>query len=491
MTELLDTLLNSIGPGMMPSTAYDTAWVARLDELEPRLSDQALDWIITHQLPDGSWGAAAPFNYYDRVISTLAAMIALARRGQQAQHAKRILLGVKALEDIISRRTKSLQTHSHGATIGFEMIIPTLLVEAEKLGIIKQQGESILKHLSQLRAQKLSKIRGNLINRHTSMAFSAEMAGNDGLRMLDIENLQESNGSVGHSPSATAYFSLYVRPRDPRALDYLHKTVKKDGGAPNVASFDAFEISWTLWNLGLIPGFQVTPRITSLLDRLAGAWQPNRGIGFATEYSVKDSDMTSMVFDTLLQYGYPKDVESILGYEERDYFRCYPLEADPSISANIHVLGALRRAGYKKDNPSIQKIIRFLREKKGDHPFWVDKWQSSPFYTTAHAIMACSGYADDLVQDSVNWLLSSQHANGAWGTYFPTAEETAYVIQALWVWNQTSTRVQSAVIRNGVEWLEQHSDGPYPPLWIGKCLYGPNLVIRSAVVSALALGKQL
>ena len=201
--------------------------------------------------------------------------------------------------------------------------------------------------------------------------------------------------------------------------------------------------------------------------------------------------MTSMVFDTLLQYGYPKDVESILGYEERDYFRCYPLEADPSISANIHVLGALRRAGYKKDNPSIQKIIRFLREKKGDHPFWVDKWQSSPFYTTAHAIMACSGYADDLVQDSVNWLLSSQHANGAWGTYFPTAEETAYVIQALWVWNQTSTRVQSAVIRNGVEWLEQHSDGPYPPLWIGKCLYGPNLVIRSAVVSALALGKQL
>jgi halimadienyl-diphosphate synthase len=371
------------------------------------------------------------------------------------------------------------------------MIIPTLLAEAEKLGIIKQQGESILKQLGQLRAKKLSKIRGSLINRNTSMAFSAEMAGIDGQLMLDIENLQESNGSVGHSPSATAYFSLYVRQQDKRALEYLRKTVKQDGGVPNVASFDAFEISWTLWNLRLIPGLQITPRIESLLDMLANAWQPNRGIGFATEYSVKDSDMTSMVFDTLLQYGYKKDIESILGYEEQDYFRCYPLEANPSISANIHVLGALRRAGYKSDHPSIQKIIRFLKQKKSTNSFWIDKWQSSPYYTTSHAIIACAGYADDLVQDSVEWIISSQRAEGAWGNYFPTAEETAYAIQALWVWNQNSSKIPASIIRKGIEWLEDHLDGPYPPLWIGKCLYSPNLVVHSTVVSAFTLGKQI
>jgi hypothetical protein len=33
-------------------------------------------------------------------------------------------------------------------------------------------------------------------------------------------------------------------------------------------------------------------------------------------------------------------------------------------------------------------------------------------------------------------------------------------------------------------------DLPYPPLWIGKCLYNPSLVIRSAVISALALVEQ-
>ena len=40
------------------------------------------------------------------------------------------------------------------------------------------------------------------------------MAGTDGKHMLDIENLQESNGSVGVSPSATAYFATYIKRGD-------------------------------------------------------------------------------------------------------------------------------------------------------------------------------------------------------------------------------------------------------------------------------------
>jgi halimadienyl-diphosphate synthase len=371
------------------------------------------------------------------------------------------------------------------------MIIPTLVAEAQALGIIQQHGDKILNSLDELRKLKLSKIKGSLINRKTTMAFSAEIAGEDGLHMLDIENLQEANGSIGHSPSATAYYSLYVDQNNQRALNYLTDNVKEDGGFPNVASFDAFEISWTLWNLKMIPNFEATPRITCLLDTLAEAWIPNLGIGFATQYSVKDSDMTSLVFDTLYQYGYKKDVESILGYEEEEYFRCYPLEANTSISANIHVVGALRQAGYENKHPSVQKALGFLKRVKGSSKFWLDKWHSSPYYTTCHAIIACAGYDNDLVSDSVDWLLSTQHANGAWGTYMPTAEETAYAMQALWVWNQSGSKIESKVIQKGAEWLEAHLDEPYHPLWIGKCLYSPHVVIRSAVASALALGKQL
>ncbi|MBL8089583.1 MAG: hypothetical protein KF758_05000 [Anaerolineales bacterium] len=490
MNTIINDLIENIGPGKMPSTAYDTAWGARLSELEPSLAEGALDWLNTHQLSDGSWGAEFPINYYDRVISTLSAMIALTKHNPTLNK-KQVERGVKALENIVNGVTKDVLNDSNKVTIGFEMLIPTLVAEAQSLGIIKQHGDKILNSLDELRKLKLSKIKGSLINRKTTMAFSAEIAGEDGLHMLDIENLQEPNGSIGHSPSATAYYSLYVNPNNQRAFEYLANNVKEDGGFPNVASFDAFEISWTLWNLKMIPDFEATPHITRLLDTLSDAWIPNLGIGFATQYSVKDSDMTSLVFDTLYQYGYKKDVESILGYEEEEYFRCYPLEANTSISANIHVVGALRQAGYKSEHPSVQKALGFLKRVKGNSKFWLDKWHSSPYYTTCHAIIACAGYDNDLVTDSVDWLLASQHPDGAWGTYMGTAEETAYAMQALWVWNQSAGRIDSKVIKKGVEWLEANSHKPYPPLWIGKCLYSPQIVIRSAVASALTLGKQI
>jgi halimadienyl-diphosphate synthase len=229
--------------------------------------------------------------------------------------------------------------------------------------------------------------------------------------------------------------------------------------------------------------------LQSFLDFLSKSWQPGLGIGFATEYSVKDSDMTSFVFDTLARFGIYKDVESILAYEEDNCFRCYPLEANPSISANIHVLGALRQAGFDKQHPSVQKIVNFLKQVKGSSPFWIDKWHSSPYYTTSHAIIACAGYANELVEDAVGWLISTQYANGAWGTYFPTVEETAYAMQAVWSWNANSGKVDPSCLKKAATWLEDNMDEPYPPLWIGKCLYNPNNVIRSAVISALSLVK--
>jgi hypothetical protein len=190
-----------------------------------------------------------------------------------------------------------------------------------------------------------------------------------------------------------------------------------------------------------------------------------------------------------LRYKIEKDLASVLTYEEKDHFRCFDFEVNPSISANIHVLGALGQAGLNSKNSSVQKVIHFLHKTKGQNPFWVDKWHSSPYYATAHAIIACAGLANELVGESVEWILKSQNANGSWGTYLSTAEETAYAIQALWVWNQKVARIPKAILKNGARWLRENMNNPYPPLWIGKCLYSPNLVIRSAVISALALSQ--
>ena len=486
----LDSVLERIGQSDMLTTAYDTAWVARLSEFNLDLGLPALEWLCSNQLPDGSWGAASSDYYPDRVISTLSAMIALTYRGRRQSDKRQIEKGLEALENITNNATKGLATALKGPTVGFEMIVPTLVEQAESLGIIKQQKERILGRISQQRAQKLSLIKGKMINRNITVAFSAEMAGTDGKHMLDIENLQEKNGSVGCSPSATAYFVQQVKKDDSKAMEYLYATRNKNGGVPNVAPFDVFEIAWSLWNLSMIPGFmEMKSQVQEHIDFLSRVWEDGSGAGFSSEYSVNDSDGTSVVFDTLHRYGVTKKVDNILAYEEKAYFRCFALESDPSISANIHVLSALRQAGFDKNHPSVEKILKFLAKSKINEGYWDDKWHISPYYTTAHAIIACTGYANDLVAEAVQWLIEKQKFDGSWGIFNSTAEETAYAIQALWFWDQHGGRIPKTILSNGKRWL-QNNKSRYEPLWIGKCLYSPRLVIDSAVLCALNLVEQ-
>lgn len=487
MNDLITKLIDQIGPGQMGSTAYDTAWAARLGEIDWNLSSRALAWLAENQLPDGSWGARAPFYHHDRVLCTLAAMIALSYRGRRGHDKVQVENGRLALERIVGGATQGLQADPNGATVGFEMIAPTLAAEAEKIGLIKNQGNRILGRLSRQRSKKLAYLQNNMISRHVTMSFSAEMAGTDEKHMLDIENLQENNGSVGVSPSATAYFATYVKRGDEASLQYLRNVIKPDGGMPNVAPFDVFETAWSLWNLGMIPDLEVTAKLKPHIDFLSSAWEPRRGVGYAANCSVKDSDDSVITYSALLRFGVEKDLASVMAYEEKDHFRCFALEVNPSISANIHILDALGQAGMDRKYSAVQKIIRFLQKARGQNPFWVDKWHSSAYYPTAHAVIACAKFATELVEDSVKWLLQTQSKDGSWGNYLSTAEETAYALQALWYWNEHVAKVPKSAFRNGVRWLTENMDPPYPPLWIGKCLYNPNLVIRSAVISALAL----
>lgn len=485
-------LLREVGPGRIRSTAYDTAWVACLGELDEKLSQPALKWLSENQLPDGSWGTSAPFYYHDRILCTLAAMVALSKCGRRAQDRRRIDRGRWALDRLVQRAPQGIMTDLHGATIGFELIVPTLLAEAEALGIVPHYGDDILGNAAPQRAVKLAKMQGFKVNRFTTMAFSAEMLGCDKQEMLDVENLLEANGSSGHSPAATAYFATHVCPGDAVALEYLRTVVSPDGGVPNVAPFDSFERSWTLWNLALTGPLdnETLALCQPHLDFIEAAWKPGEGSAFAAGYSCRDADLTSMVYESLTRFGRFADVEAILHYEREDYFACYALEANPSLSANVHALGALRQAGLGLQHPSIQKILRFLQKTQMAGTFWFDKWHSSPYYTTSHAIIACAGYSDQMIQNAVDWILATQGADGAWGYYIPTAEETAYCLQALVMWRRQGGEVPLEALKHGAAWLAEHAEPPYPALWMGKCLYCPELVIRSAVLSALTLVEQ-
>lgn len=485
-------LLKTIGKGRMPPIAYDTAWVARLGELDPELSNAALSWLCENQLSDGSWGAEELFYYHDRVISTLAAMIALYQRGRRSQDRFQIDRGLAALERICAGATQGLAADLNGATVGFEMIAPTLVAEAQRLGLIADQDGRILGRLGDVRAIKAAKLR-NRISRYVTVAFSAEMAGAD-LDMLDTKNLPEANGSIGYSPAATAYYALNVQLGNPTAMRYLKNLSTADsGGFPNVAPFDVFEVSWTLWNLALTnPNIVKDSLVEPHVEFLKRSWRPGRGTGFAAGYSAQDGDDTALVYDALHQYGVKVDLEAVLHYEQEDHFRCYALEADPSTSAHAHILSALRRSGMDVNAPSVKKVLEFLLRVKKPSGFWFDKWHLSPYYVTAQLVIACSGYAPDVAIGAVDWILKTQRSKGSWGAFLPTAEETAYCIQALWCWQQTfageSGRKAQAAIEKAIPWLADHFEPPYPPLWVGKGLYCPENVIRSAVLSALEVG---
>ena len=482
-------LLKDMSLGTMSNTAYDTAWVARLGDIDHEMSAHALEWIGENQLHDGSWGARNVYYYHDRVVSTLSAMIALTHQGRRARDKKQIEHGLLALEQITDNATQGLSSAPSGPTVGFELIAPTLVAEAEKLGIIKQQGDRILGRLKKLREIKMAKLVGLKINRHITAVFSAEMAGTDSTNLLDIDHLQEPNGSVGCSPSSTAYFARYLKPGDEKALNYL-KSISKDGGVPNFAPFDIFERCWVLWNLSLLETFkpEETALIESHMDYLSKRWVPKTGIGFASDCAMYDSDDTSVMQRVLLRFGREGDIESILSYEEEKYFRCVQHEASPSVGVNIHILGALKLAGFDRDHPSIQKILNFLRATRNEGGYWFDKWHVSPYYITSHVVIECLEYDLQLCQGAIDWILKNQSANGAWGYFgFPTAEETAFCLQALKIWRRNGNPVPEGRIEMASMWLSENAKPPYPWMWIAKTLYYPELIIQSSIMTALAL----
>ena len=488
----IQEVIKQVGAGTMSNLAYDTAWVARLGEIDWALSSRALNWLSENQLSDGSWGAERPLYYHDRVISTLAAMIALTQRGRRTHDRAQIERGLLALDHITSDVTRRLNADSNGPTIGFEMIVPTLVAEAESLGLIRSQSEKILGRLSQQRKIKLDLLKGRKINRHLSAAFSAEMAGRDNQQMLDIENLQEGNGSVGDSPSASAYFALYVKPGDEKALHYLHEIMDHNSGAPDVLPIDIYEACWVLWNLKLAGSWDAETMALAqpLLDSLKKAWKTGKGLGLSRTYSVPDGDNTCVAYDVLARFGQPLDIQTVLDFEDKENFRSYDLEANSSVSVNAHALGALRQAGFEPSCEPVQKILAYLKKTRANGAHWFDKWNLSPYYTTAHTIIACAGYANEVVESSVDWMLRTQNASGSWGFQFPNPEETAYCIQALGIWRQYGGKVPAAAIQRAAAWLRQNREGPYCPLWIGKGLYAPELIVRSSILSALLIAEE-
>ncbi|MFI9380461.1 prenyltransferase/squalene oxidase repeat-containing protein [Kutzneria sp. NPDC052558] len=478
----IEDLVGQAGRGRVSDSAYDAGWLARLGAADPGLSEGALEWLRRHQLADGTWGAPHFKYHHDRAICTLSAITALALHGDQADRAR-----IEAARSGLMHSLCQLDTDIAGETIGFEFLAPALLGQARQLRLVGPEVDDVLARLCAYRERKLAALPPAAVSNRMALSHSAELAGHQDMHLLDLDNMVAANGSVGFSPAATALYVTSVE-KNEEALAYLARMTGEDGGVPNVGPIDVFEAAWTLWNLDLADS--VPSGHDRLISLLHQAWTPGRGASFGAGFTPEDGDDTAMVYEVLARCGAPVDMDAVLTYAGPEHFYTWSTERNSSLSTNIHALGALRADEVPWDEPLVRRVTGYLADRQDPGGFWVDKWHASPYYPTAHAVLAGVESAGEMFRRAVDWLVASQRPDGSWGHFLATAEETAYCLQALVIARRCGENVPSEVVERGHRWLAGHADGPYPWLWIGKCLYSPDVVVRSAVLSALLLVEE-
>jgi halimadienyl-diphosphate synthase len=477
-------LVENLDQHMAPSP-YDIAWMARVKDSNgaPRWPEM-VKWLLDHQHPDGSWGGEIEY-YHDRIICTLTTIIAL----QENRHFKGSKIAVQRGEQYLWRNLHLLPRDPF-ELVGFELIVPTLLGEAQRVGL------DVPDHAcgyGDIQTKKLTLIPPNkLYSPNLSTVFSLEFMGRSG----DIAKLRTAlneNGSIGNSPATTAYY-LELNPKDSRAKLYLEDVVRKKKYGIPVYPFRVFELTWVLNNL-IFSSIPITEFAgEDIWEELRVSLGP-RGVGSDTTF-IPDGDSTSVCCHVLLQSGYdiPPSIPGQYEDKARKLFRTYPYERNISISTNVHALDALRSMPtYPNQEKLRESIILMLLNNREYNMYWVDKWHASPYYATSHALVALlkekKNYLIHACRHTIDWLIHNQREDGSWGFFDRgTPEETAYVLTALLHYYQQES-VNLEILHRAADYLiEAHQeDWTPPPLWIIKSLFLPHNIVKSAILSSLIL----
>ena len=465
-------------------TPYDTAWAASVPcDADPGRSHypQSLRWILAHQNSDGSWGSNANY-WFDGVVSTLAAVVAVARfpneRGARAAQ--------RAAERFLATTTRV--SHPSGEPVGFELLLPTLIRRALEAGAVVPDR---LNAFGGIRARKLAPIPPESLTRADLSTIHSLEFMIDSIPLDELKSAQSSDGSIGNSPAATAAF--LERTRDPSAEAYLSGCMELSGNGslPVLHPCEQFDLIWRLYYLliGCVPLSEWADQ--SIGDRLAG-WFTDDGVALSATFNVPDVDDTAVAAILLDHLGYPANPEVIERFASDGHYATYGYERGSSVSSNAHALHAIGRLPrYPARLERARMVLDFLARARTDGSHWYDKWHISPYYATAHVLRALrdapappAREARALAIPALRWIEATQQSDGGWGAYEQTtAEESSYAVLAALAWVQDiadgQSRFESALAR-----LDGAADEPTPALWIGKCLYLPPRVVGSAIWAA-------
>ena len=477
----------SLGLSLMHPTPYDTAWVAALTTPDGSLAyPELLQWLLTQQHPDGSWGSRIPY-LHDRILTTLAVLLLLNRDRHRQQHEAQRLRGEQYIWQNVGKLHYEVER-----TVGFEIIVPALLAEAKALGLNLPYVQ--LRPYQVERDQKLSLLPPleKLFSANTPALFSLEAFAGVGLN--GVEKLVLANGSVALSPSATAFMMSQSgdwRTRLPRSTEYLEHLMKVQGsGIPHFAPYDIF---WRAWMLYYLQFGQVLGEQDQLLrphyNYLRENWRPE-GVGYSALNPDYDADDTSVAMLALHRAGYEVDATCLMDFERDGHFAAVPYEREPSTSVNLHVLECVEMLPKSAQARVRDKILSYLLEARHDNAYWSDKWHASVYYPTSTALMVLPVYLPHEMGETLNWLFSTQRPDGSWGQYCSTAEETALVLLALLQYHRSFAPLPREPMHRAAQYLladERPFKDDYPELWMAKVLYAPLPMIKSIILAALGL----
>ncbi|PPS13374.1 hypothetical protein GOBAR_AA07199 [Gossypium barbadense] len=383
------SMLGSMGDGEISCSAYDTAWVALIEDVNGNGSPQfpsTLEWISDNQLPDGSWGDKHIFLAHDRLINTLACVVALktwnlhpdkCQKGtskvlilnvisisdtyiQTGHFFFSLLKGLSFFKENISKLEDEKAEHM---PIGFEVAFPSLLETARSLSIEVPYDSPIFQNIYEQRDLKLTRIPKEIMhNVATTLLHSLE-----GMLDLDWEKLlklQCQDGSFLFSPSSTAY--AVMQTKNENCLNYLTKIVQRfNGGVPNVYPVDLFEHIWAidrLQRLGISRYFN--PEIKQCLDYTYRHWT-QEGICWARNTRVQDIDDTAMGFRLLRLHGYEVSADVFRHFEKGGEFFCF-------VGQSNQAVGFALKFPWLASLPRVETRF-YIEQYGGEDEVWIGK----------------------------------------------------------------------------------------------------------------------
>ncbi|KAF2478178.1 Ent-kaurene synthase [Lindgomyces ingoldianus] len=509
-------LQDPLGLSSFSPSIYDTAWLSMVSKEGDSLFPQCFQYLLDTQQNDGSWESySCPL---DGIMNTMAGLLALQTKAKSLLIPDSNLISRSSRAETALRDMLQAWDISSCDRVGFEIIIPALLLLLESQGVKMDFPER--NRLLSMCECKLSKLKPKLLG-NTQSTLLHSLEGFAGILDYSTVKHQKSNyGAMLGSPSSTAAYLMYAPEWDPQAEEYLQKVVEQcavagvSRGVPSAFPTSIFEITWTIVSL-LESGYTREDlgeeSLTKLGDELESTFtKENFLVGFAPD-CLPDADDTAMTISALGLLGRPTSVDQMLSeFEGPTWFRTYSGERNHSFSANCNVsLCLLRRADSFEHTREIVKCTQFLADS------WYtnktkDKWNVSEHYSMmllakSFALFLSRWGSDQLEDGKIPFLLihqqipvvildillrtlDRQEEDGSWAHEH---EVTAYAILTLRAllqlsWIQSHQPEILSRISKGQEYLHQKrsnwTKGSY--LWIEKVAYSSSNLSFAYCLSA-------